>query len=56
MRMLFLTLSRDLKTVRGVSRGNHAPGRASLQRPVNRHLCALDGWQKLVAEQSRWGP
>ena len=54
-RMLFLTLSRDLKTVRGVSRENHTPGRASSQRPVNGHLCALDGWQRLVAEQSWWG-
>lgn len=65
----FPDLSRDLKTVRGVSRGNHAPGRASPQRPVNRHLCALtDGrswWQSRAGsggpEQQRcseslWGP
>ena len=47
-----MTLSRELKTVRAVSGENHAPGRASPQRPVHGHLCALDGRQR-PAEQSR---
>ena len=55
VRILFVTLSRELKTVRAVSRENHAPGRASPQRPVHGHLCALDGRQRPTA-QSRWGP